>query len=441
VTNKRLIRPVAAVVAVAGTVLGLLTATSPSSSGADGTGTAPATAPVTVCSAPPPGQLACQAQVIADTSAAGLRSSKAKESAALPAGYGPADIQAAYSLASAVEAHAGEGRTIGIVDANDAPTIEADLALYRSTYGLPACTTGNGCFRKVNQRGDASPLPPADPSWAVEISLDVDAVSAACPDCSILLVEADGAGADALADSVDTAVRLGADAVSNSYSAPETAVTDDSSADGLPPRRASYAHPGVPILAASGDAGFQLDAPYPADLTSVIAVGGTSLSRSDTPRGWTETAWGPTQRPSGAGAACSAHIGKPSWQHDTACPGRTVTDISADADPFTGLAVYDSTPDPADGLPGGWLRAGGTSAATPLVSAMYLMAGPAESVKDASGLYAHRDHLNDVTGGQSVSIPGSGHECPATSYLCAALKGYDAPTGLGSPNGLTALKY
>jgi subtilase family serine protease len=439
VTNKRLIRPLVAAAAVAGSVLGLIVATSPTSSGADGTN--PTTAPVSVCSAPPPGQLACQAQVIPDNSAAKRRSATAKDSSALPAGYGPADVQSAYDLASAVTAQAGKGSTIGIVDAYDAPTIEADLAFYRSTYGLPPCTTDNGCFRKVNQRGDAAPLPAADPSWAVEISLDVDAVSAACPDCNILLVEGAGPDMDSLADSVDTAVRLGADVVSNSYSAPESAITDNGAAGGLPRRHASYTHPGVPILAASGDAGFQLDAPYPADLTSVIAVGGTSLSRSDTPRGWTETAWGPTERPSGAGAACSAHIDKPAWQHDAACPGRTVADISADADPFTGLAVYDSTPDPADGLPGGWLRAGGTSAATPLVSAMYVMAGPATGIKDASGLYTHGDRLNDVVGGPSVSIPGSGHECPATSSMCAALKGYDAPTGLGSPNGLAALKF
>ncbi|WP_237405140.1 S53 family peptidase [Actinacidiphila reveromycinica] len=439
-TKTRLIRPVVAAAGVAATVLGLITAASPSSSGADGTDSA-ATAPVAVCSSPPPGQLACQAEVMTDGSA-GARSFGAKNSAVLPGGYGPADLQSAYALASAVAAHAGRGRTVGIVDAYDAPTVEADLAVYRSTYGLPACTTAGGCFRKVDQRGDAGPLPAADASWAVETSLDVEAVSAACPDCDILLVEADGASADALADGVDTAVRLGADAVSNSYSTTESTVTDNNvtAKGGLPPRRASYDHPGVPILAASGDSGFQLDAPYPADLTSVIAVGGTSLSRSDTARGWTETVWGPAQGPGGAGAACSAHIDKPAWQHDTACPGRTVADVSAVADPHTGLAVYDSTPDTADGLPGGWLHAGGTSAATPLVAAMYVMAGPAPGIDGASGLYAHRGELNDVVGGPGVSIPGSGQECPATSGMCAALKGYDAPTGLGSPNGLAALR-
>ncbi|MBY8881826.1 S53 family peptidase [Actinacidiphila acidipaludis] len=442
VTKNHLIRPLAGAVAVAGTVVGLVTAVSPTSFGA-GDDTAGAAAPVSVCSTPPPGQLACQAEVMPDHSVPGARSFTARSGAALPAGYGPADIQSAYAVAADVRAHAGKGRTVAIVDAYDAPTAEADLAVYRATYGLPACTTANGCFRKVNQRGDAAPLPQADPSWAVEISLDVDAVSAACPDCDILLVEGDMPAAAALAESVDTAVRLGAAAVSNSYSAAESAVTDNdlTAKGGLPASAASYAHPGVPILAASGDSGFQLDAPYPADLTSVIAVGGTSLSRSDAPRGWTETAWGPVQRPSGAGAACSAHVDKPSWQHDAACPGRTVADISADADPYTGLAVYDSTPDPADGLPGGWLRAGGTSAATPLVSAMYVMAGPAAGVKGAAGLYTHRDHLDDVAGGASVSIPGSGHECPASSTMCAALPGYDAPTGLGSPDGLASLRY
>ncbi|MFI1098198.1 S8 family serine peptidase [Streptomyces sp. NPDC020917] len=445
--KPRLFRPLVGSVAVAGTVLGLLAVVSPASFGDDGDSTAPATAaataPVAVCSAPPPGQLACQAEVMPDTSATGARSFTARSKAALPDGYGPADLQSAYNIGADVAAHAGKGRTVAIVDAYDAPTVEADLAVYRSTYGLPPCTTDNGCFRKVNERGNAAPLPSVDVSWAVEISLDVEAVSAACPDCNILLVETDFASGINLGNGVDTAVRLGADAVSNSYSGAETTVWDNTatSKGGIPANISSYDHPGVPILAASGDSGYQLDAPYPADLTTVIAVGGTSLTRSDTARGWTETAWGPTKRPSGAGAACSAHVDKPGWQHDTACPGRTVADVSAVADPYTGLAIYDSTPDPGDGLPGGWLHAGGTSAATPLVAAMYVMAGPAAAVKDASGLYAHPDHLNDVAGGASVSIPGSGHECPVTSYLCTSLPGYDAPTGLGSPDGLASLRY
>lgn len=441
-TKKRLIRPLVGAVAAAGTVLGLVAVASPASFGADGGTTDSSAAPVAVCADPPPGQVACQAEVIPDPSASKFRSF-AKTTAEPPKGLGPADIQSAYGIAADVKAHAGKGRTVAIVDAYDDPTAEADLAVYRDTFGLPACTTDNGCFRKVNQRGEAGPLPAANASWAAEISLDVDAVSAACPDCNILLVEGDSATPTSLAASVDTAVRLGADTVSNSYSIGETAVTDGDplSQNGVPATAASYNHPGVPILAASGDSGFQLDAPYPADLTSVIAVGGTSLSRDDSARGWSEKAWGPVQSPGAAGAACSAHVDKPAWQHDTACPGRTVADISADADPYTGLAVYDSTPDIADGLAGGWLRAGGTSAATPLVSAMYVMAGPAAGIKDASGLYAHTDGLNEVAGGQSVSIPGSGHECPVTSYLCTSLKGYDGPTGLGSPGGLGALRY
>ncbi|MFJ2960619.1 S8 family serine peptidase [Streptomyces sp. NPDC087270] len=441
-TKSRLFRPLAGSVAVAATVLGLLAVVSPSSFGDDSAATsAAATTPVSVCSAPPPGQLACQAEVMPDPSAAGARSFSAKD-ATLPSGYGPADIQSAYAIGSDVAAHAGKGRTVAVVDAYDAPTVEADLAVYRATYGLPACTTANGCFRKVNQRGDAAPLPAVNASWAVEISLDVEAVSAACPDCHILLVEADIPGGSYLGDGVDTAVRLGADAVSNSYSATETDSWDNLAAakDGTPVGASSYVHPGVPILAASGDSGYQLDAPYPADLTSVIAVGGTSLNRSDTARGWTETAWGPGQAQSGAGAACSAHVDKPAWQHDTACPGRTVADISAVADPYTGLAIYDSTPDPGDQLPGGWLHAGGTSAATPLVAAMYVMAGATATVDDASGLYAHPGRLNDVAGGRNVSIPGSGHECPTTSYLCTSLPGYDAPTGVGSPDGLASLR-
>jgi subtilase family serine protease len=238
-----------------------------------------------------------------------------------PSGYGPADLQSAYALPSAT---AGSGQTVAIVDAFDDPTAESDLAQYRSFYGLPACTTANGCFRKVNQNGGTTP-PPSDVGWAEEISLDVDMVSAICPNCHILLVEATSNSLANLAAAVNRAATLGAQAISNSYGGSET---------GTAGIEASYNHPGHALTASSGDSGFGVE--FPASSPHVTAVGGTTLNRSTNARGWTESAW------SGAGSGCSRVYAKPSWQHDTGCARRTVADVSAVANPSTGVAVFDT---------------------------------------------------------------------------------------------------
>ncbi|HEX3336775.1 MAG TPA: hypothetical protein VHS54_09960 [Jatrophihabitans sp.] len=239
-----------------------------------------------------------------------------------PVGYGPAQIQSAYKLAGLQSG----GRTVAIVDAYDNPKAEADLKVYRAAYGLPPCTTANGCFRKVNQNGAAGPLPKGDYGWAEEISLDLDAVSAACPDCHLLLVEANAPTDVALMTAVDTAVRLGATSVSNSYGGTEdgTILASD----------AHLNHPGVAITASTGDSGYGVS--WPASSPYVTAVGGTTLKAATNARGWTETVW------SGAGSGCSAFEPKPAWQTDTGCAKRTVGDVSADADPATGLGVYDT---------------------------------------------------------------------------------------------------
>ncbi|SEP09130.1 hypothetical protein [Amycolatopsis saalfeldensis] len=219
----------------------------------------------------------------------------------------------------------GAGETIAIVDAGDSPTAEADLAVYRQTYGLTPCTTANGCFRKVNQHGAAAPLPPVSGTWPVEIALDLDLASAACGQCRILLVLGDDASFDSLGTAVDTAVALGATVVSTSYGAPESRV--------------------------SGDEGFTVPN-APAVYGNVVAVGGTSLTRSANARGWTESAWRK------AASGCSARVAKPAWQAGPNCPGRTVADVSAVADPETGPAVYETTVEP------GWAVIGGTSASS-----------------------------------------------------------------------------
>jgi subtilase family serine protease len=316
-----------------------------------------------------------------------------------PSGYGPADLQSAYALPSA---SAGSGQTVAIVDAFDDPTAESDLAQYRSFYGLPPCTTANGCFRKVNQTGGTLPMPPPSPDWALEISLDLDMVSAVCPNCHILLVEATTNLDSDLYTAEDTAARLGANTISNSWGGGEYSgqTADD----------AHFNHPGVAITASSGDSGYGVS--YPAASRYLSAVGGTSLTRGGGSRGWTETAW------SGAGSGCSAFDPKPSWQTDSGCSRRTVSDVSAVADPNTGVAVL---------YTGLWFTVGGTSASSPIIASVYALAGNASSVNAGSYPYSHTSGLFDVVGGSNGSCsPG---------YLCTAVSGYDGPTGLGTPNG------
>ena len=354
-----------------------------------------------VCGPAAPLHVRCLAEV-----AAGVRADAAD---GLPAGFGPADLQAAYRL----QVGQGSGQTISVVDAYDDPNAEADLAVYRQTYGLPPCTTANGCFRKLDQRGGTS-YPAVDPGWALEISLDLDMVSAACPLCDIVLVEADSSSIADLGAAEDTAAGLGVAAISNSYGALE--------GNGMQPFFPHWDHPGTAIVASSGDFGYTL-ASFPALMPNVIAVGGTSLFRDASKRGWTEHAW------SGAGSGCSAWVEKPAWQKDKHCHMRTIADVSAVADPATGVAVYDTVP--YFGQSGWWIL-GGTSASAPLIAGVIGLAGNGYQVS-AAYPYAHTQFLNDVVGGSNVAAWDCGGD-----YICTAKKGYDGPTGLGTPNGVGA---
>jgi subtilase family serine protease len=325
---------------------------------------------------------------------------------AVPSGYGPKDLQSAYGLPSATTA-TPTGPTVAIVDAYDDPKAEQDLAVYRSQYGLPPCTTGNGCFRKVNQSGKPTGLPRSDGGWAQEISLDLDMVSAACPSCKILLVEAKSPTLANLGTAVNTAARLGAKAISNSYGGSDTNGTS------------AYDHPGIAIVASTGDAGYGVESP--ASFRTVVAVGGTSLRPASTARGWTESAW------SGAGSGCSTLNTKPSWQTAaTSCSGKANADVSAVADPDTGVAVYDSF---AYQGASGWLVFGGTSASTPIVGSVYALSGTTADYP-ASYTWAHAAQLNDVTSGSNGTCP--------TAVWCGARVGWDGPTGLGTPRGTAA---
>jgi subtilase family serine protease len=330
-------------------------------------------------------------------------------SSATPSGYQPADLQSAYNLQSA--SIAGNGQTVAIVDAFDDPNAESDLGVYRAQFGLPACTTANGCFKKVNQKGTSSPLPRRNSNWGQEISLDLDMVSAVCPNCKILLVEASNNSFSNLAAAVDTAARLGANAISNSYGGGEYSneVNDQS----------HYNHPGIAITVSSGDNGYGVE--FPAASRYVTAVGGTSLNRaSNNTRGWSESVW------SGAGSGCSAYVTKPSWQIDTGCARRTVADVAAVADPKTGVAVYDTFGQT------GWLVFGGTSVASPIIASVYALAGNGTTINYGSSSYSSSalSLLYDVTSGSNGSCGGS--------YLCTGGARYDGPTGNGTPNGTGA---
>jgi subtilase family serine protease len=345
-------------------------------------------------------QMSCDARVVTDAQGTPLVTTG-------PSGYGPADLQSAYGL-TVDSLTGGLGKTIAVVDAYDYPHAAADLAVYRSQFGLPPCGTTDGCFRKVNEKGGTRP-PRANLPWAQEEALDLQMASAVCPNCHLILVEATSGSTADLGTSVNTAVKLGAQVVSNSYGSGESA--SDTTYD-----TTYYKHPGIAITVASGDAGYGVE--YPAASRFVTAVGGTSLTRAPTTaRGWSETAW------SGAGSGCSAYDTKPNWQTDTACSKRNVADVSAVADPNTGVSVYATS---ATG--GGWLVFGGTSTAAPIIAGVYALG--IGTVNYGSLPYSHTSSLFDV-------LSGSNGTC-TTYYECHAAPGYDGPTGLGTPNGAGA---
>lgn len=300
------------------------------------------------------------------------------------------------------------------MDAYDTPGLAASLSTYRAQYGLPPCTISSGCLRKVNQEGKASPLPASavPHGWDVETSLDADMVSAACPRCKILVVEANDNSDAALAAAENTAARLGAQVISNSFGGRE---------DGFAMTSAkAFDHPGHTVVVASGDFGFAA-ANFPADLSTVTAVGGTQLTRAANSRGWRETVW---NHFGASGSGCSAYVTKPTWQDDKTCPMRTIADVSAVA---RDLAVYDKARR-------GWLKVDGTSAAAPLIAGVYALAGNATAIKPGYP-YRHRRYLFDITTGNNDPQGRRPGVICGFTYMCMARTGYDAPTGLGTPHG------
>jgi hypothetical protein len=318
-------------------------------------------------------------------------------------GLSASDLQSAYKLNVAID----PGATIAIIDAYNYAKAESDLAQYRSQMGLPPCTKASGCLTIVNQTGQATPLPnapPANDDWTVETALDLDMASAACPKCKLLLIEATDDVGEGLFIANDTAATLGAVVASNSWGGPDNGTSAQ--------EETRFNHPTVGYFVATGDNGYNATPDYPSTSAYVTGVGGTSLVKSASTRGWAETTW------SGGGSSCSTTIAKPAYQSGSGCPnGRAASDVAAVADPNTGVIIYNSAN-------GGSLVIGGTSAASPLVAAIYALtkhsnAGPSFSYKNPAMFF-------DVTSGTNGAC---------TAPLCTAGTGWDGPTGNGTPNG------
>jgi hypothetical protein len=384
------------------------------------------------CAAPKPGYMSCDA--VYQTLPEGAL--PAAGTTGIP-GYGPFALRSAYKLTSASRSK-GRGETVAIVDAYRDPNAAKDLAVYRHHWGLPACTQKSHCLRIMNQNG-RSKLPRANAGWAAEETLDLDMVSAICSRCHIVLVEANNTSTGSLGTAERTAAKK-ARFVSNSWSGGTFSGDSHYNRD--------FNHKGEVIDFAAGDYGygdtdhhFPFGIAYPTELPFVTAVGGTTLTHHRTRgRDWTETVWGTrTDSEGGTNSGCTPEA-RPSWQKSVTrklhnCRGRIENDISANANPQTGVAIYDSYTPAVKGLPRGWQQWGGTSEATPIITAMYALAGtPARGTYPASYPYKHVKDFYDVR----IGVNGS---CAKkVAYLCHAERGFDGPTGLGTPIGLGGLR-
>ena len=352
----------------------------------------------------PGGTARCFAHVVTDSRGNPLNGKQRPNLAGAPSGYGPSDLRSAYNITGS-----GSGATVAVVDAYGYNNAESDLATYRAQFGLPPCTTANGCFKKLNESGQQGNYPRMNTGWAQESALDLDMASAMCPNCKLILVEASSSSFSDLATAVRTAAaQPGVNAISNSYGGTEV---------GSNSYESSYNQPGKAVTVSTGDSGYGVQ--FPATSPHVIAVGGTLLVRAANSRGWSETVW------SGGGSGCSSVYAKASFQGDPLCTKRMEADVSAVADPNTGVAVYG----PVSRTSSTWLVFGGTSVAAPLIGGIYGVTGHGPG--SASGIYsAASSAFNDVTSGSNGSCGGT--------YFCTAGSGYDGPTGRGTPNGTTA---
>jgi hypothetical protein len=485
-----------------------------------------------ICPAPAPGHATCLAlALVAQTAQARAHThplgvvATAASSAPSPAagdfGLRPQDVHSAYVLPTS----ASGTQTIALVDAYNDLNAERDLEAYSAEFGLPFCTTANGCFSKVNGNGESANLPfPQTPmsltaqetlcagseagettrkreereeacvaveeaqSWSVEISLDIETAHAVCQNCHIALVEATSSGYSDLESAEDAAASLRADEISNSWGGPECVAGEfvsDSSA---------FNHPGIVITASAGDDGYRnwLEEPrsaaanFPASSPQVVAVGGTRLRLGAGGEWAGESVWndggksaGHTDGHGASGGGCSTQFTAQPWQQSVAdwstvgCAGkRAVADVAADGDPYSGLAVYDSSPACETTYEEEnakheivehvvhWCTIGGTSLASPLIAATFALAGGADGVAyPAQTLYESAaeapSSLHDITVGsngecasafdENTGLPSCASAAEAkagcsSQPICLAGAGYDGPTGIGTPDGLAAFE-
>jgi PKD repeat protein len=426
-------------------------------------------------------------------------------------GFTPADLASAYGYNAA--AGTGSTQTVAIVDAYDDPNALSELNTFDAHYGLSREMSTS--FRKVNQNGKASPLPAADHGWAGEISLDIEAVRAVCNHCKIILVEANQPSGADLAAAVNSAAIMHATEISNSYGGPENPNSPAPSSVVN-----AYNHPGIVITASTGDHGWydwdfanegsngaSDNAPNtPSSYPSVVAVGGTALglntdgsrqeedvwneNGADDQNGLAVGSWWGAQGSSGGGCS-TTYTAKP-WQQGVAGFGNTgcgskrlAGDVAALADPYTGFDIYSTYGG------SGWGTAGGTSLASPLIAAMWALAGGSGGVAyPAQSLYDHvkwgSSSIYDVTlGGNAFCAGDSAANCStaleaetepptgnpnnlangnsfytggwaglldcgypyngsagtiAANTQCNAVTGYDGPSGVGAPHGLSLFK-
>jgi hypothetical protein len=353
---------------------------------------------VHVCTThPKPGHAACLAMAVVGADGKVVTGTRADPLV----GFHAADVQKAYHL----KGLQADGRTVAIVDAFGYSHLQSDLAQFRKMNNLPACTRKTGCLRVLDQRGGHN-YPPDNARWDPEQALDVDMVSAACPTCTILMVQADKSTFKSLEAAENTAAKQpGVVAISNSYGG------------GQGSNSPAYDHPGIAVTASTGDSGYAPANLYPASDTNVVAVGGTSVFKDGSRRGYHETAW------SGAGSGCSTTNPAPKWQQqvNTSCGQMDATaDVAAAADPGNGGLVIV--------LNGHTAQYGGTSEASPLIAAVFALSGRTTG-HPAKYLYADPQDLHDITSGRNG---GCG------SPLCRAGNGWDGPTGLGTPHGVAA---
>jgi len=382
------------------------------------------------------GQVRCYAMVVTHPGGSVLHTATPN---ALPTGMSPANYHSAYSL----PVNGPAGATVAIVDAFDDATIAADLKKYSQTYGLPVlpkCTSSvtTSCFKKIN-RG-APPGSAVSPGWDVEIALDVETVHAICQNCKIILVEAQDSSIVNLAAAAKFAASK-APIISNSYGS----YGADGAIDGAIGSAVDedYNKKNHAMIVSAGDDGYGVS--WPASLNSTISVGGTALTLNGAGGYGSETAWGHSGNGTGSGCSSAtvggtgvASVQAQTFQKNAAGYAGTKcgtfrgdNDVSANADPNTGSAVY-------VGSFGGFVQVGGTSLAAPLIAGVYALKGNATTTAyPASFLYAGlgTTAFHDVTTGNDDegNWPVA---CPASSTQCKAAAGYDLPTGVGTPKGL-----